>query len=90
MKLGVVVALFAAVLSLSACQSRGPQYQNAGSFSEGLAPVQANNGRWGYVNANKNWVISPRFEDAKEFKGGQAAVKMNGKWGYINKNGDWR
>lgn len=79
------------LLNLTACETtRGPRYKEARSFSEGLAPVQASNGRWGFINANNQVVISPRFEDAKEFKDGRAAVKMNGKWGYINKRGEWQ
>ncbi|WP_083758072.1 WG repeat-containing protein [Polaromonas naphthalenivorans] len=30
-----------------------------------------------------------RFEDARAFQAGKAAVKHNGKWGFINKRGDW-
>ena len=78
------------LIGLPGCQTTGPRYKNAGSFSEGLAPVQANNGRWGYIDSSNRWVIPPRFDDAKEFKAGRAAVMVNGKWGYINKRGDWQ
>jgi len=85
-----VAVISISLLGLSACGApRGPQYQNVRSFSEGLAPVQANNGRWGYINNNKQWVIPPKFEDAQEFKDGRAAVKLNKKWGFINKRGEW-
>ena len=59
------------------------------SYSEGLAPVQTANGRWGYVDAQQRWIIQPRFDDAKEFQSGRAAVRQNGKWGFINKRGEW-
>jgi len=87
----IVTVLSVLAFTLTGCQSTsGPRYQNARSFSEGLAPVQASNGRWGYINTNNQMVISAKFEDAQEFKGGRAAVKMNGKWGYINNKGQWQ
>lgn len=82
----LIPALF---LTLPACESAGPKYRNVKAYSEGLAPVQASNGHWGYVNERQQWTIQPRFEDAREFRGGRAAVRQNGKWGFINKNGDW-
>lgn len=77
------------MLTLAACESAGPRYRNVRSYSEGLAPVQAPGGRWGYVDERQQWVIQPRFEDAREFQGGKAAVRQNGKWGFINKRGEW-
>ena len=77
------------LLSLTACGSSGPHYRNVRSFSEGVAHVQAQNGRWGFINQRQQWVIEPRFEDAREFQGGKAAARQNGKWGFINKHGEW-
>lgn len=86
----IVVALVISLLTLGGCGApRGPKYQNVRSFSEGLAPVQASNGKWGYINESQQFVISPRFEDAKEFQSGKAAVKANSKWGFINRRGEW-
>lgn len=86
-----VAALAVSVLALPACQTtKGPKYQNVRSFSEGLAPVQASNGRWGYINTDNQWVIPAKFEDAQEFKSNRAAVKLNNKWGFINKRGEWQ
>ena len=77
------------LLSLTACGSSGAKYRNVRSFSEGLAPVQAQSGRWGFINERQEWVIQPRFEEAREFQGGKAAVRQNSKWGFINKRGEW-
>lgn len=89
MLIGVLLSI--SLLSLQACgTTKGPRYQNARSFSEGLAPVQASGGRWGYINTQNQWVVQPKFEDAQEFKDGRAAVKLNGKWGFINKLGQWQ
>lgn len=84
-----IVAAFSLVL-LSACAS-GPQYRNVGKFNEGLAPVQqASSGKWGFINQRQQWVIQPRFEEAREFQDGRAAAKQRGKWGFINKQGKWQ
>jgi len=77
------------LLTLTACESAGPRYRNVRSFSEGLAPVQANSERWGFVNERQQWVIQPKFEDAKKLQGGKSAARQNGKWGFINKRGEW-
>lgn len=84
-----VAVLSVSLLTLSGYVSSGPKYQNVRSFSEGLAPVQASNGKWGYINEKQQFVIPARFDDAKEFQSGKAAVKANGKWGFINKSGNW-
>lgn len=86
-----VTTLAISLLSLSACQTtKGPRYQNVRSFSEGLAPVQASNGRWGYIDKDNHWVIPAKFEDAQAFSGERAAVKLHNKWGFINKHGEWQ
>lgn len=87
----IAALLAAALLTLSGCGSApGPKYRNVSSYSEGLAAVQAANGKWGFVNERQQWVIAPNFEEAKPFQTGRAAVKQNGKWGFVNKRGDWQ
>ena len=55
-----------AIALLGACAAPGPQYRNVGRFTEGLAPVQAQSGKWGYINQRQEWVIPARFDEAKE------------------------
>ena len=86
---GATTATVAALL-LSACAASGPQYRNVGKFNEGLAPVQAQSGKWGFVNQRQQWVIPPRFDEARAFHDGKPAAKQNGKWGFINKQGTWQ
>lgn len=77
------------LLTLPACEAPGPKYRNVKAYSEGLAPVQHANGHWGFVNERQEWVIAPKFEDAKPFQNGKAAVKQGNKWGFINRQGEW-
>ncbi len=43
--------------------------------------------KWGYANAERSIVISPKYSEVKWFSEGLAAVKIGTKWGYINKSG---
>ena len=62
-------------------------------FHDGLA-VQgiSSNNRFalvfGYIDKKGNWVIRPKFDDAKTFDKGIAEVVINEKYGYINKKGE--
>ena len=53
-----------------------PQFDHAGGFVEGLAPVRM--GRWGYVDASGQMQINPQFDKADVFSEGLAAVKFGG------------
>ncbi len=85
----ISAALSVSLLLLSACSAPGPKFRNVSSYSEGLAAVQHSGGKWGFVNERQEWVVQPRFEEAKSFQAGRAAVRQNGKWGFIDKRGDW-
>jgi hypothetical protein len=65
------------------------QYEDAGSFAEGLAAVRVKDA-WGYINKKAEMVIAPTFKGAWDFKGGMARVlTVENKVGYINKKGQW-
>ncbi len=90
MKRQLCILLFPAIfLVLPACEAPGPKYRNVRTYSEGLAPVQHANGRWGFINERQEWVIAPKFDDARPFQTGKAAVKQGHKWGFINRRGEW-
>lgn len=61
-------------------------YEDAISFSEGLAAVKKN-GKWGFIDNTGKTVIALQYEDALPFSEGLATVKQNGKWGFIDKTG---
>jgi hypothetical protein len=76
-----------------------PDFDLAGSFSEGLAlvkiesPLSFITWKYGYIDRDGLFAIWPRFSDARSFSEGYAAVKGNessndtGAWGYIDKTG---
>jgi len=49
--------------------------------------VFSSRGKWGYIDKQGNWVISPRYSTPPgEFHGGLAAVQTDGGWRFINKS----
>lgn len=71
-----------------------PQFDDAKSFSEGLARVKIGR-KWGFINQTGNLVILPQFQyqeankPSLDFHEGMAAVSLDGglKWGYIDRSG---
>ena len=54
-----------------------------------LYPSQDDNGKWGYVNDDDEWIIDPRYDDALyESDGGMYGVSMRGKWGMAGYHGE--
>ncbi len=51
-----------------------PQFDQADSFSEGLARVKIGN-KWGYIDKKGKLVIQPQFDEAASFSEGLALVK---------------
>lgn len=45
-------------------------------------------GKWGFVNSDGKITIEPKFDEAKSFSNGLAAVKSGDKWGFINQSGE--
>lgn len=52
-----------------------------------LQRLSINGGKWGYADARDRFVIAPQFDDAGEFAGDLAPVRIGGKWGYIDRAG---
>jgi len=56
----------------------------------GLVPLlwpAREGGMCGYIDHRGDWAIEPRFEDAEEFWGAYAGIKMDGKHGFIDSKG---
>lgn len=56
-------------------------------FSEGLAAVRAQDGKFGYINRSGVQVIAPTYDFALEFTEGLAPVLVGDKVGYIDRTG---
>lgn len=61
-----------------------PQVKYITDFSEGLALVEYK-GKYGFIDQQAN-LMGIKYEDARPFSEGRAAVKLNNAWGYINRN----
>lgn len=65
-----------------------PQFDQADSFSQGLASVQKDR-KWGYIDKTGSIVILAEFDDARSFDAGLAVVQVGNKWGYIDRTGQF-
>lgn len=64
-----------------------PQYKNAGSFRNGLAPVMLGEA-WGFIDTTGKVVIEAQFQNVAFFEeDGLCRAKKNDKWGFIDKTG---
>ena len=59
------------------------EYGEGIEFFEGLHPVKQN-GLWGYVDEQAEWVILPQYDSADNFRDGLALVEKDGKLMYID------
>ena len=75
--------------ALNRNEGRTSYFEDALPFSEGLAAVR-NNGRWGYIDTNGEYVVQPQYERATSFVGGCAAVYGGGMWQIIDTTGTVR
>lgn len=70
-----------------------PQFEDVGSFSEGLAPISQKKDKdskdmiWGYIDKEGKILINPQFATASIFKNGRAIVGDGKKSGYIDNKG---
>lgn len=84
----LALLLCAALLGGSAPAAAAPEGSTVWGYSEGMALCQLD-GKWGYVNAQRNVVIPIQFESAVSFTLGLAAVKTGGKLGVIRQDGTY-
>ncbi|SHO52819.1 WG repeat-containing protein [Anaerocolumna xylanovorans] len=59
-------------------------WEDAKLFLSDLPACVKSQGRWGFVDANGQWVIKPSYLDAKPFTNGLAPVRTDSGWGYID------
>ena len=64
------------------------QFDEVGSFNEGLAPASIK-GLWGYIDVDGKWAVDPQFIKVHSYVNGQARVRgSDGMMGMINTRGD--
>ncbi|GKU77159.1 WG repeat-containing protein [Paenibacillus sp. L3-i20] len=63
-----------------------PKYEQAYSFSDGLAAVIVNS-QWGFINTKGAFVIKPQYEAVSRFSDGIAWAQKDGLWGLIDTKG---
>ncbi|MBC3909314.1 WG repeat-containing protein [Undibacterium umbellatum] len=65
----------------------------AGFLSDGqggwISVARHQNGKWGYINAQCQWVVAAELDEARAFsEDGLARFCQLGKWGYLNLRGE--
>ena len=58
-----------------------PQFKQARSFRDGLAPAISDEGKWGYIGQAGHWLIEPQYDAADPFNEGTAKVLVKQKKG---------
>lgn len=59
-------------------------FDDAKVFYDGTYAAVMQGNKWGFIDKEGAWKITPQYEDARSFCNGYAAVCVNGKWGFIN------
>lgn len=59
-------------------------FDDAKVFYDGTYAAVMQGNKWGFIDKEGAWKITPQYEDARSFSNGYAAVCVNGKWGFIN------
>ena len=72
----------------------GPEVQNVGDFSEGLAAAfDGGSKKWGYLSPEGNWAIPPTFPNGSNypssFSDGLARIDGPNGTGFIDRKGIW-
>ena len=66
-----------------------PGDKPVGYFLDGLRPIKAENGKYGYIGTDGNFAIQPQYTVAEEFSGGLARVMVGHVEGYIDTTGKY-
>ena len=88
MKARGLAALLLCVGLLCAPASAAPAGATVWGYSEGLAQCELD-GKWGYVDGQRNVVIPLQYDSIVSFQLGIAAVNLNGKLGVIRQDGTY-
>lgn len=64
-----------------------PQYDDAGHFHEGIAPVLVK-GQWGFIDTSGVQVVPPQFQAVMAGTDGRFGVEKGGVWGFMKSNAE--
>jgi hypothetical protein len=64
-----------------------PQFEQAGTFHAGVAPVFQDR-RWGLIDRRGKWVMQPRYNNMLRGGDGLFPVSDGSRWGFIAANGN--
>ena len=85
-RIGLLALVLCVVLTATALAA--PEGSTVWGYSEGLAQCELD-GKWGYVDGNRNVVIPLQYDSVVSFSLGVAAVNLNGKLGVIRQDGSY-
>lgn len=58
---------------------------NADGQGGWIAAAKADDGRWGYIDAEGHWRVPPTLENARNYsEDGMARFQQDGRWGFVN------
>jgi hypothetical protein len=102
-RIAIVIILTLAILpGCTATKSSVPQDRNTPNNFQIAEPAMPNaaatpvlnalypissSGKFGYLNANGNIVVQPKYDLGMDFNDGYALVMLNKKWGFIDSTG---
>lgn len=78
-----IVLIIALFIGITSCSTLSHKYHDNNIY---LISVGSKEIRFGYTDKFGKTLIPSKYEDARQFSEGLAAVKLNRKWGFINKN----
>ena len=83
-----LAAALALSLTLAGAALAAPEGATVWGYSEGLAQCELD-GKWGYVNGDRQVVIPLQYDSIVSFQLGVAAVNLGGKLGVIRQDGTY-
>ncbi len=66
-----------------------PLYESFADISANGYIAVMEDGKWGYVNKDAEYVINPKFSSASKFYSKVAAVSVSGAYGFIGEDGEY-
>jgi len=66
-----------------------PKFESFSNISENGYIAVMEDGKWGYVKADTQYAINPKFSSVSRFSDGVAVVSVNGTYGYIGEDGEY-